>query len=123
MDLSTFEHSETATVKIRDPFGAWTDIEVEVYGRDSQVYRRAVAEARKQAADKDDEKAQAENGARIIQSCIKGWKNVQFKGKAIKPNTAAALKLLADPDYDWFNIQLLNAIQNRALFFTKSGSD
>ena len=120
MDIRSFTRKDTATVPIQDPLGGITDIVVEVYGRDSKAYRAAAVELARDF-DATDEAQASERGAKLLQSCIVSWQNVEVDGKAIKPDSDEALTMLKDESLDWFVSQISVAIQKRSLFFTKSG--
>ena len=120
MDIRSFTRKDTATVPIQDPLGGKTDIVVEVYGRDSKTYRAAAVELARDFDATDEAKAN-ERGAKLLQSCIVSWQNVEVDGKAIKPDSDEALTMLKDESLDWFVSQISVAIQKRSLFFSKSG--
>jgi len=120
MDIRSFTRKDTATVPIQDPLGGKTDIVVEVYGRDSKAYRAAAVELARDF-DATDEAQASQRGARLLQSCIVSWENVEAGGKAITPDSDEALTMLKDGDLDWFVSQISEAIHKRTLFFSKSG--
>lgn len=120
MDITSYKRSDTAKVDILDPLGNKTDIVVEVYGRDSKQYRKAAIELARDFDAKDEAKA-GDKGAALIQSCIASWSNVEANGKAIDPQSDEAREILKNEDMDWFASQISRAIQDRSLFFSKSG--
>jgi len=122
MDITSFERSDTTTVEIRDPLGNPTDITVEVYGRDAKPYRKAVMEIAREAKT-DDEDELDRRGARLILAGVKSWENVTAGGEPISPDSEEAVELLCREDCDWFAEQINRAINNRALFFSRRGSD
>ena len=120
MDIRSFKRKDTAKVPILDPLGGKTDVVVEVYGRDSKAYRKAAIELARDFDAKDETQASA-RGAKLLQSCVVSWQNVEADGKAIKPDSDEALTMLKDESLDWFVSQISVAIQKRSLFFSKSG--
>ena len=120
MDIRSFKRKDTAKVPILDPLGGKTDVVVEVYGRDSKSYRKAAVELARDFDATDEAKAN-ERGARLLQSCIVSWENVEAGGKAITPDSAEAFDMLKDESLDWFVSQISAAIHKRTLFFSKSG--
>jgi len=120
MDIHSFKRKDSAKVEIQDPLGGKTDIAVEVYGRDSKAYRKAAIELARDF-DVTNEDQASERGAKLLQSCIVSWQNVESEGKAVKPDSAEALTMLKDENLDWFVSQISVAIQKRSLFFSKSG--
>ena len=119
MDIRSFTRKDTATVPIQDPLGGKTDIVVEVYGRDSKVYRDAAVELARDFDSTNEAKAN-ERGAKLLQACIASWENVEAEGKPVKAQSVAALAMLKDEDLDWFVSQINTAIHKRTLFFSKS---
>ena len=119
MDIRSFTRKDTATVPIQDPLGGKTDIVVEVYGRDSKVYRDAAVELARDFDATNEAKAN-ERGAKLLQACIASWENVEANGKPIKAQSVAALDMLKDENLDWFVSQINTAIHKRTLFFSKS---
>jgi len=118
MDITSFSRNDTATINIKDPLGNLTDIVVEIYGRDSKEYRNAVMEInRKGKADNEEELAR--RGALTMLAAVKSWQNVEADGKPVDPKSEEAVKILADPAYDWFAEQIGGAIYNRTLFFSE----
>lgn len=122
MDITSFERSDTTEIEIRDPLGNPTDIKVEVYGRDSKAYRKAVMEIAREPAT-DDESEMDRRGARVVLAGVKSWENVTADGQEISPDSEEAINLLAREDVDWFADQINRAINNRANFFSRRGSD
>ena len=120
MDINSFQRKDSASVEIQDPLGAKTDITVVVYGRDSKAYRKAAIELARDFDATDETQASA-RGAKLLQSCVVSWQNVEADGKAIKPDSDEALTMLKDESLDWFVSQISVAIQKRTLFFSKSG--
>jgi hypothetical protein len=119
MDINSFQRKDSASVEIQDPLGAKTDITVVVYGRDSKAYRKAAIELARDF-DVTDEGQASDRGAKLLQSCIVSWKNVEADGKAVKHDSPEALAMLKDENLDWFVSQINAAIQKRSLFFSKS---
>lgn len=120
MDLNSYKRKDTATVEIRDPFGQKTDITVEVYGRDSKQYRKVALELARDF-DSSNEDDAADRGARLLQACIASWKNVEADGKPVEADSEQAREILKSDEMDWFASQINRAIQDRSLFFSKSG--
>ncbi len=125
MDISSIERSDTVTLKIHDPWYQPTDMEVVIYGSHTKQYRQSVLESQRTYSAEgkragDDEEFDSQRGARLLQSAICSWKNVQFKGKDIEPDSAEAHALMADGSNDWFTAQIKNAINKQSLFFSVS---
>jgi hypothetical protein len=120
MDIRAFKRKDTTSVKIKDPHGKKTDAVVEMYGTDSSTYKKAAVELAR-GFDPEDEEDATERGAKLIQACIKSWKNMTDGGSPVDPHGAAALAILMDPEFDYFVRQLSTATHNRTLFFIKSG--
>jgi len=118
MDLDSFDHHETSTVRIKDPLGRPTDIEVTVYGRDSKQGREAALSVAREYENTDN---YAERGAVYIQRCIESWSNVEYKGEAVEPHSEAAKSMLMDESLDWFTSQITQAITDRSRFFSERG--
>jgi len=115
MDISAWTRLETAAVIINDPFGNPTDVVVNVYPTNSNAFREAV-KAYPSSEDETSEQTK-DRGARLLQSVIASWKNVEWDGKVIKPDSAAALEMLKDDRADWFSSQIMKAAFNPHLFF------
>ncbi len=121
MDLASIEHTGTTEITIYDPWGEPTDIAVELYGRDTPEYRKAINQIARQQDGKSqqsDEEADR-RGAQVILAAVKSWRNVEYNGAEISPDSADAVELLARSDMDWFASQIHRALNNRALFFNK----
>jgi Lon protease-like protein len=121
MDLSSIQHNGTTEITIYDPWGDPTDIVVELYGRDTKEYRKAVMEI---ARDQDSKSQQSDEeadrrGAQVLLAAVKSWTNVSYQGEEVTPQSKEAVELLARTDMDWFASQIHKAINNRALFFSK----
>ena len=119
MDIRSFTRKDTTTVKIKNPLGIKTDASVEVYGTDSDQYKKARIELARDFDSNDDESAMRK-GATLIQSCIKSWENITDEGLPIDPHSKDAFAILVDPEFDYFVSQISNAMHNRSLFFSKS---
>lgn len=87
------------TVKVRDPLGNPTSIEVDVYGPDSNTAKKKVDEII-QEHNKSDDDSSGSLGAKIVAAYIADWRNIAINEPGDFPHTFENAVWLMD-NVDW----------------------
>jgi len=92
MDISQLSIADTADVEITLPSGEATDIVIQVYGQDSDAYKK-VSRKQQNSRLKDMQRGKKGNttaediearGFDLLVSCVASWSGVESGGKALE---------------------------------------
>jgi len=129
MDLNTINdclcNSGTAIMNVRHPV---TDedlmfdnkpVQIEVYGKDSDVARKAMKAAAQKALSKRNQRTDVDaaisSAASLLASCTAGWSNVSIDNKPLEFSFDNACEIYTK--YHWLREQVDEFIGDRANFF------
>lgn len=121
MDLSTLLPKNDAVIQLKHPVTGefLPDIEVQIVGHDSSVFKNAIkARAKAQIARKSKEldlNANERDTIELLAQCTLGWKGISEGSKVIEFSFDNAVSLYTR--YNWIKEQIDNAISDRANFF------
>lgn len=127
MDISSLALNPFSTMAIRHPITGKPDPdggEIDIYGKDSSVYRNAQTEAFKKAAaakEKESDNFDANAAAiAIYAECIKDWRNIKMGDDDIECTHENKLMILTDERFLWLQDQIEEHLTNRANFINPS---
>jgi len=110
MDLTSLKTLSTQVLKVIGPDKKPTDIEIELYGTDTDVYDEALAKFRENIIDKKVDKPTASDtrklNAEILAHCTKNWKNIQWEGEELGFSFENAVMLYSNPKLRWLMEQV-----------------
>jgi len=121
MDLSTLLPKNDAVIQLKHPVTGefLPDIEVQIVGHDSPVFKNAIkARAKAQIARKSKEldlNANERDTIELLAQCTLGWTGITEGGKELPFSTANAVYIYTK--YNWIREQIDNAIGDRSHFF------
>ena len=124
MDLTSLAVSESSKLTIKHPrTGDDTDIVIELYGKDSDAYKKAYSKLVKSVIDKTASKTklnEAELDAEMYTACTKEWVNVELDGKALKCTPKNVRLVYSDKRLRWMHEQVVTFIGDRENFMSPS---
>lgn len=129
MDLSTSTTLQTATMNVESPTGDNTDVQIELYSIDSDVYDSAMAEMREELVRLPDDtrktspEKRREIVARMYARCTKSWKGVEWQGKELELSVANAVMIYSNPGLSWLLDQVRRFMEGRRNFLPESSTD
>jgi hypothetical protein len=110
MDLTSLTTLSTQVLKVIGPDKKPTDIEIELYSTDTEVYDEALAKFREIIIDKKVEKTTGTEArklnAEILARCTKAWYNIQWEGTELEYSYENALMLYSNPKLRWLMEQV-----------------
>tara|TARA_R110000851_G_scaffold226997_2_gene379812 strand:- start:17 stop:391 length:375 start_codon:yes stop_codon:yes gene_type:complete len=124
MDLTSLAVSESSKLTIKHPgTGEDMDIVIELYGKDSDAYKKAYAKLVKSVIDHTSNKTKMDEtalDAEMYTACTKSWINIDMGKKALKCTPANVRKLYNNKDYSWLHDQVVKFIGDRENFMQPS---
>lgn len=121
MDLSTLETKQIETLHVKGPDGEDTDIKIQLYSADTDIYDEALAEMRDTMLEmRGDGKITAEqrrtvNAVRLAR-CTKNWEGLDWQGEELPFSFENAKKLYANPGLKWLTDKINAFIERRENF-------
>lgn len=117
MDLAKKETQDKATLEVKTIDGKKTDIRIELWSSDSDVYNDAQAEMRRKVIESGFAKMSGEESrqanALVLARCTAGWTGIQWEGKELKCTLANAKMLYNNPRLGWLRDQVYDFINRR----------
>ena len=120
MDLSTLKTKDVETLHVKGPDGKETDITIDLYSSDSEVYDEAMAEWRDKLLGKKREKDEKvsvkesyELNAMKLARCTKGWSGLAYNGEELEFSFENAKMIYNEPGLRWLHDQVNNFITSR----------
>tara|TARA_R110000851_G_scaffold4379_2_gene17859 strand:- start:150 stop:524 length:375 start_codon:yes stop_codon:yes gene_type:complete len=120
MDLTSLAVSESSKLTIKHPrTGDDTDIVIELYGKDSDAYKKAYSKMVKsviQRTESNTELNEAYLDAEMYTACTKAWVNVDLDGKTLKCTPKNVRLVYSDKRLRWMHEQVVTFIGERENF-------
>lgn len=124
MDLSSLTVSQTSTLELKHPVsGEALGCSIELYGKDSAVYRdkysdllKAVADA--QAAGKDADFVKLDID--LYSACTASWSNIEVDGKELECTPENVRTVYSNNNWRWIHEQVIQFIGERENFMQRT---
>ena len=124
MDLTSLAVSESSKLTIKHPMtNDKTDIVIELYGKDSDAYKKAYSKLVKSVIDRTASKTklnEADLDAEMYTACTKSWVNVELDGKTLKCTPKNVRLVYSDKRLRWMHEQVVTFIGERENFMQPS---